>query len=86
LNLTSTMPEFNKFHWPCITLNSACMADSLMSMTHLLTVDWHNIQLQLLEGAAPASALFGQSVFQVFQANIVPDMKVCLLNTYILQL
>jgi len=44
LDLTSTMPEFNTCCWPCITLYAACMAQSLLSMTHLLTVDWHYIQ------------------------------------------
>ena len=50
---------------------------------HRHSVDWHNNQLQLLEVATPASALFSPSVLE---ANIAPDMKVCLLTAYISQL
>ncbi len=59
------------------------MAQSLMSMIHLSTIDWRNIQFQLLEGAAPASALFTESMLP---GNIAPDLHLLLVNTYALQL
>ena len=47
------------------------------------TLDWHYIQLQLLEGATPASAIFTESMLE---ANIAPDMQLCLVTTYVSQL
>ncbi len=57
------------------------MAQSLMSVTHLLTVDWHSIQLQLLESALSASALFTESMLE---ANIAADIQLLVVSTYVL--
>ncbi len=57
------------------------MAQSLMSVTHLLTVDWHSIQLQLLESALPVSALFTESMLE---ANMAADIQLLVVSTYAL--
>ena len=46
-----------------LAMHKACMAQSLLSIDRVLT-DWHDNQLQLLECATPASALFRQAVLE----------------------
>jgi len=81
LNLTSPMLKFDKIwlamHNPVFSMHGSELAE------HGQHVDWHDSQLQLLECATPASALFCQSVLE---ANIAPDIELCLLTTYVSQL